>query len=391
MQPVPASLVFWRTTLFAALGLVPLGACGGISSAGSTRDGQQGGPFLPCVDPAPWPGADGNPSGFVECAGGGLHRVEKRACTSALPQAGTCPALEEGITSGCQTDADCTERPNGYCAGAGDGSQLLGYAPGCYCRYGCLTDADCGDGSLCLCGQPVGHCVAAACSVDSDCAGGALCLSYTQDPGCGGTAFACQTAGDTCTGGGDCASGYCSLVDGAHHCENTTCAIGRPFLILGEARLAGTTASPAWASALDPCCDGLDAETRATLGARWTEIALMEHASIAAFARFALELLSLGAPPELVTRTHRAMADETAHARDAFGLAAAYLGRPVGPGKLDTRSALEGRSPVEIVRTAILEGCIGETVAAVEAAEALAHATDPVVRRVLARVTQDEA
>jgi hypothetical protein len=119
-------------------------------------------------------------------------------------------------------------------------------------------------------------------------------------------------------------------------------------------------------------------------------MALMEHASIPAFARFVLELVGLGAPPELVILAQAAMADETRHARDAFGLASAYAGTALGPGPLDTDDALTARSPRDIVRTAILEGCIGETVAAVEAAEALAHATDPAVRDVLTRVTADE-
>jgi hypothetical protein len=117
----------------------------------------------------------------------------------------------------------------------------------------------------------------------------------------------------------------------------------------------------------------------------------MEHASIAAFARFALEIMSLGGPPELLVATHEAMADETVHARDAFALASAYAGKPIGPGKLDVDAALASRSPLAIVRTTILEGCIGETVAAIEAAEALAHATDPAVRKTLARVTVDES
>ncbi len=116
----------------------------------------------------------------------------------------------------------------------------------------------------------------------------------------------------------------------------------------------------------------------------------MEHASIAAFARFALELMSLGAPSRLLAATQAAMADETVHARDAFALASAYAGRNLGPGLLDVHHALTLRSPLEVVRTAILEGCIGETVAAVEAAEALAHATDPAVRAALARVSPDE-
>ena len=115
---------------------------------------------------------------------------------------------------------------------------------------------------------------------------------------------------------------------------------------------------------------------RAELATRWTEVALMEHASIAAFARFALEILSLGAPPELLVQTHAAMTDETVHARDAFALASAYAGRAVGPGALDVGAALSSRTPLDIVRTTILEGCIGETVAAVEAAEAREHATD---------------
>jgi hypothetical protein len=87
----------------------------------------------------------------------------------------------------------------------------------------------------------------------------------------------------------------------------------------------------------------------------------MEHASIAANARFALELLSLGAPPELVEETYQAMADETVHARDACALASAYAGHAVGPGALDISQALAAGSPIDIVRTAILEGCIGET------------------------------
>jgi len=52
--------------------------------------------------------------------------------------------------------------------------------------------------------------------------------------------------------------------------------------------------------------------------------------------------------------------------------------------------ALSDGSPLSILRTAVLEGCIGETVAAVEAAEALAHATDPAVVAALSRVAPDE-
>ena len=115
-----------------------------------------------------------------------------------------------------------------------------------------------------------------------------------------------------------------------------------------------------------------------------------EHASIAAFARFTLQLMSLGAPADLVERSNAATSDETLHAKLAFTIASAYAGRDVGPGRLDVRGALEGGSLEEILINVIREGCIGETVAAVEAAEALEHAVDPMVRDALARISKDE-
>jgi hypothetical protein len=180
-------------------------------------------------------------------------------------------------------------------------------------------------------------------------------------------------------------------MDRFHQCGAPDCTVGRPFLVGGAARVAGVVRREDWTSTLAPCLDGLGVATRETLAARWTEIGLMEHASIAAFARFALEIMSVGAPPELLVATHEAMADETVHARDAFALASVYAGKPIGPGKLDVDAAIASRSPLDVVRTTILEGCIGETVAAIEAAEALGHATDPAVRRALTRVTADEA
>jgi hypothetical protein len=116
----------------------------------------------------------------------------------------------------------------------------------------------------------------------------------------------------------------------------------------------------------------------------------MEHASIAAFARFTLELLSLGAPATLVESSHRALGDETEHARLAFALASAYRGKSIGPGPLNIRGTLDAMHALEIVRCAFVEGCIGETIAAAEAAEALEHATDPAVRDVLTRIVGDE-
>jgi hypothetical protein len=131
-------------------------------------------------------------------------------------------------------------------------------------------------------------------------------------------------------------------------------------------------------------------EDRAALGAHWTAMGLLEHASIAAFARFSLQLLALGAPPGLIEDCTRALADETAHTRLCFELASAYAGHAISPGPLDVAGSLAVTTLPDIVDLVILEGCFGETNAALEALEAAALATDPVIRAAYARIAEDE-
>jgi hypothetical protein len=116
----------------------------------------------------------------------------------------------------------------------------------------------------------------------------------------------------------------------------------------------------------------------------------MEHAAVAAFARFTLQLLALGAPPELIEGAQAAIADETEHTKICFTLASAYAGRPLGPGPLALDGALGACSAQEILVTTILEGCVGETLAALEAAEVAPRAEDPALRRALAKISDDE-
>ena len=366
------------------------GGVAGTSGNGGVDGGVDAGPDAAdagrsCRDPMPRLGPDGMPTGFVDCAGGFTHRPEKRTCAKSIPRTGAC-MVSDGITPSCTHDSDCTDQPLGYC------NPLNG--PGganCFCNYGCTTDAECGTGELCGCADPVGACVPTQnCTSDADCGPGLLCIS-SSDGFCG-FVFACQTPKDTCASSDDCdATSMCAFVVDHHECApHRPCSTGRPFLVGGHARVASVCNTREWGSSLVPCLDDLDAAARTALATHWTKAALMEHASIAAFARFALELLSLGAPPDLLVATHAALADETAHARDAFALASAYAGTALGPGPLGTEGAMEARSAADIVETTVLEGCIGETVAALEAAEALAHATDPAVIAALSRVVEDE-
>jgi hypothetical protein len=239
----------------------------------------------------------------------------------------------------------------------------------------------------------VGHCVSAQCRTDADCANGFLCASSATFCAGGIGTFACQTAGDQCAGNTDCCPyGQCTIeTPGASRTCGFICAIGRPFQVSGTDRIADWSVRDDW-------CDQAELrvgsepppELARRLRDEWTRVALMEHASIAAFARFTLQLLSLGAPAELVEACHRAQSDETRHARLCFALASRFGRHPVGPGPLAIDGALEEQSLAEIVRLVIREGCVGETVAALEAAEACLHSVDPAVREVLESVREDE-
>jgi hypothetical protein len=137
--------------------------------------------------------------------------------------------------------------------------------------------------------------------------------------------------------------------------------------------------------------DGLDARTRRALGDAWLADAQMEHASVAAFGRFVLQLLALGAPSELVSNAAQAVADEVRHAEMCFGIAARFDGIPRAPMPLALDGVLASRTLAEVTFEVVLEGCVGETVAALIAARALEGATDPEVRWVLEQVAADEA
>ena len=168
------------------------------------------------------------------------------------------------------------------------------------------------------------------------------------------------------------------------------CGNGRPFVVDGVLRLAPRTAREDWRATASPETRMLPVAVRAELARRWAEIGRMEHASVAAFARFVLQLLALGAPHDLIADAQRAIADEATHARLAFGLASAYGGQAIGPGPIDVDGCLDDMSVASFVIGTFVEGCVGETMAAIEALETLDHARDPAVRQVLETIARDE-
>lgn len=74
-----------------------------------------------------------------------------------------------------------------------------------------------------------------------------------------------------------------------------------------------------------------DVDVPAGVARAWRENGRTEHASVAAFARLSLDLVALGAPPELIAAAHEDALDEIRHAELCFGLACAIDGASDGP------------------------------------------------------------
>lgn len=119
------------------------------------------------------------------------------------------------------------------------------------------------------------------------------------------------------------------------------CGVGRPFVVEGAPRTGDVRPRADWIAEGRPRADDLDAPTRRALAEAWSREARFEHASVASFARLALELLAAGAP-------------------------------------------------ADIAAAAVREGCIGETIAALTAMEGRDAATDPAVRAALTVIAEDE-
>lgn len=168
-----------------------------------------------------------------------------------------------------------------------------------------------------------------------------------------------------------------------------TCVYGRPLKVDGEARLAEETADSAWAAALVPA--SVPPEVRAALARRWTRAAFDEHASVAAFSKVVLDLVRLGAPPELVDRTLQAAREEVRHAELGFAVASAMAGRPVGPGPYALDTVPLAPDLATFAAETALEGCIGEGLASLLARAGAERAQDPVLRDVLATIAAEEA
>lgn len=170
-------------------------------------------------------------------------------------------------------------------------------------------------------------------------------------------------------------------------CAGSCC--GRPLVIDGRARVAEPATRWDWAFAHARA--EVVGPTRAALREAWTRDALLEHASIASFATFTLELLALGAPPDLVRGAQAAIADEIDHARLTFAIASSHADAPLGPSALDVGGVAPQTSLAAVAAACVRDGCVNETIASAIAGAQAKNAVDPELRATLERIAEDES
>jgi hypothetical protein len=167
---------------------------------------------------------------------------------------------------------------------------------------------------------------------------------------------------------------------------------GRLLRLRGKAVLPPVARGDGWHDGAVPRTEHLAAAERRMLAEAWHTAARMEHASVPAFSQLALHLAALGAPAELIERSHRAALDEIKHARRCFAIARAYGGEPWTAGAIPGLGRGDDRA-VDLVRLAVgslVDGCVNEGIAADVAGNGARGAEDPVIRESLAMIADDE-
>jgi hypothetical protein len=155
------------------------------------------------------------------------------------------------------------------------------------------------------------------------------------------------------------------------------CKVGRPFVVNKSMVLSAPT--------------GTTDDARA---ARWVSQGLGEHASVASFAAFSLQLMINGAPFSLLAGAAKANADEVRHAEQSFALASRFAGHAITaePFPRHAISSMQPQSLEKLAEAAFREGCIAETLSVFDAARQVDEndVADDEERNVLIGIVRDE-
>lgn len=246
------------------------------------------------------------------------------------------------------------------CNGRGDPSDDAASEPGFACTHGpCVESLDDTDASIAasLCGAEI-------VSIDGPGVSARCCTDLCSDTGLGMCSYPATVVPPS---------------------PGQECVYGRPCVVDGEARFASAIRRSDWATA-----GAGEASLDARRARLWAERGVAEHASIASFGRFGLQLLALAAPADLVADAHRAALDEIRHARLAFALAARFGGVPIGPSALANAVGPIDLELTQFAVATVREGCIGETASVVALQHEREHEIDSGVADVLDELIADE-
>lgn len=164
---------------------------------------------------------------------------------------------------------------------------------------------------------------------------------------------------------------------------------GRPLTVGDQAVVAELEPGATWTRPLAPA-PAPPTTLVAELAAAWLTDAQMEHASVAAFARLTLELMAVGTPPDVLAAVSQASIDEVEHAKQCFTLADRF-GAPAVQPKALAPAPLRDEGYAGLAVNTFIEGCVGETIAALVAGRGARACLDPDSKATLARIAADEA
>ena len=169
---------------------------------------------------------------------------------------------------------------------------------------------------------------------------------------------------------------------------------GRQLRRRGKVLLPPLVPDGSWAAL--PLEGDVPSNVRAAVAARWRENGRTEHASVAAFARLTLDLMALGAPPELINSANLDARDEIRHAELCFSLAKALDGQDGGPGpfpQAQTARTLISNRTLALAQLAVdslIDGALHEGLSARIIGQLSRRCDEPALRSLLVELAADE-
>ena len=137
---------------------------------------------------------------------------------------------------------------------------------------------------------------------------------------------------------------------------------------------------------------------RPALAAEWRDNGKKEHASVAAFAQLTLDLMAVGAPPDLVAAAQRDALDEVRHAGACFAIARDIDGRAESPSPFpDARArrflftASRSIALTQIAIDALADGVLNEGIASRLLAQLSKQCEVPALASILRDMAADES